>query len=45
MLVQGLGQTNVAWHGMIQWMAEQLPSIEWVLPQACVFQTHITFQS
>ncbi|KAH9994429.1 Phospholipase/Carboxylesterase-domain-containing protein [Russula vinacea] len=32
--LHGLGQTNVAWHGMIQWMAVQLPSIEWVLPQA-----------
>ncbi|KAH9982130.1 phospholipase carboxylesterase [Lactifluus volemus] len=29
-----LGQTNVAWHGMIQWIAPQLPNVEWILPQA-----------
>ncbi|KAI0294825.1 lysophospholipase I [Russula brevipes] len=34
--LHGLGQTNVAWYGMIQWMAARLPSIEWVLPQAPV---------
>ncbi|KAI0271654.1 phospholipase carboxylesterase, partial [Gloeopeniophorella convolvens] len=32
--LHGLGQTNVAWRGMIEWMAAQLPSVEWVLPQA-----------
>ena len=26
---------------MIQWMAVQLPNVEWVLPQAYVFQTHL----
>jgi hypothetical protein len=34
--IQGLGQTNVAWYGMIQWMATRLPNVEWVLPQAYV---------
>lgn len=38
--IQGLGQTNVAWYGMIQWMATQLPNVEWVLPQAYVYQVH-----
>jgi len=32
--LHGLGQTNVAWYGMIQWMAAQLPNVEWILPQA-----------
>ncbi|KAF8499060.1 Phospholipase/carboxylesterase [Russula emetica] len=32
--LHGLGQASDAWHGMIQWMAIQLPNVEWVLPQA-----------
>ncbi|KAI0252726.1 Phospholipase/carboxylesterase [Lactifluus subvellereus] len=34
MFLHGLGQTNVAWYGMVQRMAGQLPNVEWILPQA-----------
>ncbi|KAH9005889.1 Phospholipase/carboxylesterase [Lactarius hatsudake] len=32
--LHGLGHSDVAWYGMIQWMALQLPSIGWVIPNA-----------
>jgi hypothetical protein len=41
--VQGLGQTNLAWYSMIQWMAAQLPNVEWVLLQAYVCQQDFSY--
>ncbi|KAI9445558.1 lysophospholipase I [Lactarius indigo] len=32
--LHGLGQSDIAWYGMIQWMALHLPSIGWVIPNA-----------
>ncbi|KAI0047659.1 phospholipase carboxylesterase [Auriscalpium vulgare] len=32
--IHGLGQTNDSWRSMIEWLARQLPRVEWVLPQA-----------